>query len=192
MWEASGGPINGQGSSAAGGWMRRTVPLPLVSMRLKLGSHRWVTNEGYLMMKQLRRAMLVGILALGVVACGGDGETDAAPKAEGGDVEGEVLVFAAASLTDAFGDIKTAFEEDNPDAEVQLNFGGSSALREQILAGAPADVFASANESNMADVVDADRRSRLVAAKTRTSTVSWVSEPTRCTSPCCRARNSLA
>ena len=136
--------------------MRRTVPLPLVSMRLKLGSHRWVTNEGYLMMKQLRRAMLVGILALGVVACGGDGETDAAPKAEGGDVEGEVLVFAAASLTDAFGDIKTAFEEDNPDAEVQLNFGGSSALREQILSGAPADVFASANESNMADVVDAD------------------------------------
>lgn len=108
------------------------------------------------MMKQLRRAMLVGILALGVVACGGDGETDAAPKAEGGDVEGEVLVFAAASLTDAFGDIKTAFEEDNPDAEVQLNFGGSSALREQILSGAPADVFASANESNMADVVDAD------------------------------------
>jgi molybdate transport system substrate-binding protein len=125
-------------------------------MRLKLGSHRWVTNEGYLMMKQLRRAMLVGILALGVVACGGDGETDAAPKAEGGDVEGEVLVFAAASLTDAFGDIKTAFEEDNPDAEVQLNFSGSSALREQILSGAPADVFASANESNMADVVDAD------------------------------------
>ncbi|MBK9559927.1 MAG: molybdate ABC transporter substrate-binding protein [Candidatus Microthrix sp.] len=108
------------------------------------------------MMKQLRRAMLVGILALGVVACGGDGETDAAPKAEGGDVEGEVLVFAAASLTDAFGDIKTAFEEDNPDAEVQLNFSGSSALREQILSGAPADVFASANESNMADVVDAD------------------------------------
>ena len=61
------------------------------------------------MMKQLRRAMLVGILALGVVAGGGDGETDADPKAEGGDVEGEVLVFAAASLTDAFGDIKTAF-----------------------------------------------------------------------------------
>ena len=111
------------------------------------------------MMKQLRRAMLVGVLAVTGVACSDDGGTDATDttgKADGGAVEGEVLVFAAASLTDAFGDVKTAFEKDNPDAEVQLNFGGSSALREQILAGAPADVFASANETNMADVVDAD------------------------------------
>ena len=105
--------------------MRRTVPLPLVSMRLKLGSHRWVTNEGYLMMKQLRRALLVGILALGVVACGGDGETDAAPKAEGGDVEGEVLVCAAASLTDAFGDLTPAVDEANPDAEERLHINGA-------------------------------------------------------------------
>ena len=97
------------------------------------------------------------MLALAAVACSSDGdnETTTAEKADGGAVEGEVLVFAAASLTDAFGDVKAAFEEDNPEADVQLNFGGSSALREQILAGAPADVFASANESNMAAVVDA-------------------------------------
>ena len=115
------------------------------------------------MMKQLRRALLVGVLALAGAACSDDGATAAAnttAKADGGGgqgsaVEGTVLVFAAASLTDAFGDVKVAFEKENPEAEVQLNFGGSSALREQILAGAPADVFASANESNMADVVDA-------------------------------------
>lgn len=109
------------------------------------------------MMKQLRRAVLVGVLALAAVACSSDGDSEAktAGKADGGAVEGEMLVFAAASLTDAFEDVKAAFEEDNPDADVQLNFGGSSGLREQILAGAPADVFASANESNMADVVEA-------------------------------------
>jgi molybdate transport system substrate-binding protein len=42
---------------------------------------------------------------------------------------------------------------------VELNFAASSALREQILEGAPADVFASANESNMDQVVEADEAS---------------------------------
>jgi molybdate transport system substrate-binding protein len=70
-----------------------------------------------------------------------------------------VLVSAAASLTDAFADIEAAFEEANPDVDVILNLGGSSALREQILEGAPADVFASANTSNMDQVVEADEAS---------------------------------
>jgi molybdate transport system substrate-binding protein len=62
-------------------------------------------------------------------------------------------VFAASSLTDAFGAIETAFEEDH-DVDVVLNLAASSALREQILAGAPADVFASANHSNIDAVAD--------------------------------------
>ena len=69
-------------------------------------------------------------------------------------VEGTVTVFAAASLTDAFEEIGAAFEQANPDASVEFNFAASSALREQILAGAPADVFASANPSNMDQVVE--------------------------------------
>ena len=70
-------------------------------------------------------------------------------------LEGELLVSAAASLTDAFGEVESAFEEENPDVDVVLNLGSSSALREQILEGAPADVFASANTSNMDQVVEA-------------------------------------
>lgn len=66
-----------------------------------------------------------------------------------------VLVSAAASLTDAFNEIEVVFENRNPDVDVVINFGGSSALREQILAGAPADVFASANQANMDTVVNA-------------------------------------
>ncbi len=61
----------------------------------------------------------------------------------------EVVVSAAASLTEAFAGIETEFERINPGVDIVINFGGSSALREQILAGAPADVFASANVSNM-------------------------------------------
>jgi len=70
-------------------------------------------------------------------------------------VEDELLVSAAASLTDAFGEVESAFEEENPDVDVVLNLGSSSALSEQVLEGAPADVFASANTSNMDQVAQA-------------------------------------
>jgi molybdate transport system substrate-binding protein len=67
----------------------------------------------------------------------------------------ELLVSAAASLTGAFAEMEAAFEDANPDIDVILNLGSSSSLREQILEGAPADVFASANTSNMDQVVEA-------------------------------------
>lgn len=66
-----------------------------------------------------------------------------------------VLVSAAASMTDAFAEIESAFERQNPGVDVVLNLAGSSSLREQILAGAPANVFVSANISNMDQVVEA-------------------------------------
>jgi molybdate transport system substrate-binding protein len=70
-------------------------------------------------------------------------------------VDGEVVVFAAASLTDAFAEVEATYEEAHPQEDVVLNLAGSSSLREQILAGAPADVFAAANTSNMDQVVQA-------------------------------------
>lgn len=95
------------------------------------------------------------ILGIVAVACGSDADFEAGDSGSG-EVSGTVLVFAAASLTDAFGDLSDAFEAAYPGTTVELNLGGSSALREQILEGAPADVFASANESNMTQVVDAE------------------------------------
>lgn len=73
----------------------------------------------------------------------------AACGAGANDSTGSVTVFAAASLTDAFAQVAEAFEEAGSEASVELSFAGSSSLREQILAGAPADVFASADPSNM-------------------------------------------
>jgi molybdate transport system substrate-binding protein len=69
--------------------------------------------------------------------------------------DGGLLVLAAASLTDAFMDMERAFESANPDIDVEVAFGASSTLREQILEGAPAGVFASADLENMAAVADA-------------------------------------
>src|SRR5262245_65973658 len=91
-------------------------------------------------------------LLIVAAACGGDDDDRPATTTESTEAEGPtgtITVFAAASLTDAFGEMADTFEEENPGATVEMNFGASSALREQILAGAPADVFASANTSNM-------------------------------------------
>jgi molybdate transport system substrate-binding protein len=88
-----------------------------------------------------------------LAACGGSQVT--ATTLAGPAFEGQLLVSAAASLTDAFAEIESVFETSHPEFEVVLNFGSSSALREQILEGAPADVFASANSSNMDQVVEA-------------------------------------
>jgi len=65
-----------------------------------------------------------------------------------------VAVFAAASLTQAFQAIATAFEHGHQPTKVELNFAGSSTLVQQIQQGAPADVFASADEANMQKLVE--------------------------------------
>lgn len=67
----------------------------------------------------------------------------------------ELLVFAASSLTDAFTEIASDFEAAPTGIAVSLNFAGSSALREQIVEGAPAGVFASASGSIMEQIVEA-------------------------------------
>ena len=65
----------------------------------------------------------------------------------------KLTVFAAASLTAAFGEIKTKYEAANPNVTVTYNFGGSNTLVQQIINGAPADVFASADKKNMQKAV---------------------------------------
>jgi molybdate transport system substrate-binding protein len=68
-----------------------------------------------------------------------------------------VLVSAAASLTDVFATIESSFEDIHPETDIVLNLAGSSTLREQILEGSPADVYASANKANMDQIVAAGR-----------------------------------
>lgn len=79
----------------------------------------------------------------------------------------DVTVFAAASLTDALREISPAWEKSTGHRAV-LNLGGSNALARQIRAGAPADLFLSADEVQM----DALVRDGLVVAGTRRSVLS--------------------
>ena len=64
----------------------------------------------------------------------------------------ELTVFAAASLTEPFTQIARGFEDSRPGVEVTVVHGGSSSLAAQIVAGAPADVFASADDAQMTAV----------------------------------------
>jgi molybdate transport system substrate-binding protein len=110
-----------------------------------------------------RLLLLVPIAALALLgaSCGDDdGEESAAPAAPSSAttiaaVEGDITVFAAASLTEAFTDVGAAFTEANPDATATFSFDASSALVQQITQGAPADVFASADTVNMDKLTDA-------------------------------------
>lgn len=70
--------------------------------------------------------------------------------------DGETLtVLAAASLREPFAALEATFEEAHPGVDVTLSFGGSSGLADQVEAGAPADVVATADETTMARLSDA-------------------------------------
>ncbi|SHE79673.1 molybdate ABC transporter substrate-binding protein [Streptoalloteichus hindustanus] len=95
------------------------------------------------------RALLPTLVALvvAVAACGSDAGR-AAPRRT-------VTVLAAASLTEVFGRLEQRFEADHPGVDVRLSYGGSSDLAQQIVNGAPADVFAAANTATMDTVAKA-------------------------------------
>jgi molybdate transport system substrate-binding protein len=102
-----------------------------------------------------RARLLAAPLAAGL-ALAGCGATPARPSPSAGStVTGQLVVFAAASLTESFTDLARRFEADHPGTRVTLNFAGSSALAAQINQGAPADLFAAAAPATMTTVTTA-------------------------------------
>lgn len=99
----------------------------------------------------LHRPALAAVLGLGLVlaGCGNDGSSDDSSQAQ------TLTVFAAASLKSTFTELAKDFEADHAGVTVKLSFAGSSDLAAQITEGAPADVFAAADERTMGIVTDA-------------------------------------
>src|SRR5260221_2499885 len=106
-------------------------------------------------------AVVVVVLALLAAACGSSGgkstgslgssaSTTTAPK-----LTGSLNVFAAASLTEAFNDVKQKLASSDAGLTLTYDFAGSQALVTQIQQGAPADVFGSADAKNMQKLVAA-------------------------------------
>ncbi len=106
------------------------------------------------------RALAGGIagLVLLLAGCGGGAQpaaptSSAAPSAAA--ESGTLTVLAAATLTEAFNALEKQFESDHPGVDVKLNYAGSSDLAQQIVNGAPADVFAAASDATMKTVTEA-------------------------------------
>jgi molybdate transport system substrate-binding protein len=110
---------------------------------------------------------LATVIALLVVA--GCSAAKEKPAPSGDRLTGPLTVFAAASLTEAFARLRDEFRRDHPGVDVRISAGGSSGLAASIVQGAPADVFASANEAQMTVVQKAGRtagKPELFAANT--------------------------
>lgn len=93
------------------------------------------------MTRRLRR-LVSAVVVFALASCS---NTDPA-------TDGVLNVYAAASLQAPFEEIAAEFEAAHPGLSVQLNLAGSSDLATQIIAGAPAEVFAPANAATMEQV----------------------------------------
>lgn len=111
-------------------------------------------------------ALLAAATLVALPACGDDTDssestdtTSAAAEATtttaAPELDGEIVVSAAASLTESFTELGEQFEAEHPGVTVTFNFDSSGTLATQIQSGAPADVFASADTTNMGKLADA-------------------------------------
>lgn len=114
------------------------------------------------MKKKLTALLLVGLLSGSMLAgCGGNASDDssssapASASAENEADQVELVVFAAASMTETLTELSNAYMEENPNVDVVLNFDSSGTLKTQIQEGADCDVFISAGQLQM-DQLDAN------------------------------------
>lgn len=101
------------------------------------------------------RSLVAGLLlvaCLGIVGCGGESGAEPGESAADNEIR-EINVLAASSLTDAFEELAATFERENTSVKIKASFGASSDILAQIQQGAPADVFASADEAKMDEAV---------------------------------------
>jgi molybdate transport system substrate-binding protein len=130
----------------------------------------------------MRTKYIGAIFAVLGLALAGCSSSPQANPSVGAAPESNVTVFAASSLTKAFTELGKAFESEHPGVKVTFSFGASSTLAEQIAAGAPADVFASASKKSM-DAVSAQiptstfmASNRVVAAFPATNPLRAISD----------------
>ena len=107
-------------------------------------------------MRRSRHALALFVLlcALFLAACGGSTSSTTSTATTAPAVT-TLNVFAAASLKESFNVIAAKYTRAHPNITIKLNFAGSQILEQQVASGAPADVFASADQTTMQKAVDA-------------------------------------
>ena len=100
--------------------------------------------------RQLASLLLAALLTLSLTACGA--KKDDAPaetQTEAPAEETELIVFAAASMTETLTELKAVYEEAHPGVTITYNFDSSGTLKSQIQEGAACDLFISAGQKQM-------------------------------------------
>ena len=119
-----------------------------------------IAMNGCIQMKKFVSLLLALSLALSLTACGSktdstadaadDSQTqDNAPAEEPAGDPVELIVFAAASMTETMNQIKEMYEQENPNVTITYNFDSSGKLLTQITEGADCDLFISAAPKQM-------------------------------------------
>ncbi|MCL4257381.1 MAG: molybdate ABC transporter substrate-binding protein [Anaerolineales bacterium] len=103
------------------------------------------------------KKLVLSFVLLSALLLAGCGAPAVAPTADVPAVTNELVVMAASSLTDAFNEIAETFEAANRGVDVLPNYASSSSLATQLVEGAPADIFASANFAQTTVAADAGR-----------------------------------
>lgn len=112
-------------------------------------------------MKSILGVAAAALSAATLIAGCASSQTDTAASTTGDapsmstSITGDITVFAAASLKSTFTELGEQFEKNYTGTHVAFSFAGSSDLVTQLTQGAPADVFASADEKNMTKATDA-------------------------------------
>ncbi len=99
-------------------------------------------------MKKLLAGLLATCMAVSLTACSSGGGTDASANADTGEPT-ELVIFAAASLTETLEQIAEDYKKVAPDVTLTFNFDSSGTLKTQIQEGADCDVFISAAQKQM-------------------------------------------
>ena len=125
-------------------------------------------------MRSLRLLPVLGAAALALAACNsGSTPADSTASSEATQPARPVVlnVYAAASLTETFGELEKTFEAANPEVDVRINYAGSQDLVAQLGEGADVDVLATANESTMKKAADASQVDEQTIFATNTLTL---------------------
>ena len=117
-------------------------------------------KEGNYMKKKILAFMLISVMLCGILTSCGEKEnssetTTATTSATNESEQVDLIVFAAASMTETLTELSNAYMKEHPNVNVVLNFDSSGTLKTQIQEGADCDVFISAGQLQM-DQLDAD------------------------------------
>lgn len=100
------------------------------------------------MKRSLPMLLLSIVFCVFLAACGGSTASGGTPT-PGTAAPVTLNVFAAASLTASFNEIASTYHQQHPNVTIKPIYNGSQILEQQIASGAPADIFASADTTNM-------------------------------------------